>query len=370
MSKSTVIIDVYNSCKIPTRDIEVAKKINAFFKNNIQAVSDGIINTTLKISGSVRDDIASCYRLSSSHWDKIKKSPEYSKFANSASVLKLGLLISYIETGSRVFLVFLFMLDFSARMPKYFKRDYDRAIMRYTLENSADDRTDFKRYGMSLITVVNKKVDTYIAKFGKELSMKNIDDKTLRLLLQSILTRMNAMVKAISQKYYKNFYDKDVKIMIQYSKTADGKQVLSPVNVIESVRERAIDNLAYPSDSILKMAGFVTSGNLEISTQRGMIIKFWRDIQSNLVKVSNMILDDWIKRVGSRISIKAFRTEFLRTMSIARNVAYIMNEIDATVNILISKANPTIRIERIEFRKKIYLYLLANMYMQSKDLIN
>ena len=57
------------------------------------------------------------------------------------------------------------MLDYSARMPKYFKRDYDRNIMRYTLENSADDSTDFKRYGMSLITVVNKKVDTYLAKF-------------------------------------------------------------------------------------------------------------------------------------------------------------------------------------------------------------
>lgn len=369
MSKSTVIIDIYNACKVPNRDIEVAKKINAFFKNNIQAVSDGIINTTLKISGTVRDDMASCYHLSSSDWDKVKKSPEYSKFANSASILKLGLLISYIQTGSRIFLVFLFMLDYSARMPKYFKRDYDRNIMRYTLENSADDRTDFKRYGMSLITVVNKKVDTYIAKFGKELSIKNIDDKTLRLLLQSILTRMNAMVKAISQKYYKNFYDKDVKIMMQYSKTQDGKQVLSPVNVIESVRERSVDNLAYPSENILKMAGFTIGGDLELATERKLIIDYWKNVQSNLVKVSNMILDEWIKRIGSRISVKAFRTEFLRTMSIARNVAYIMSEIDKLVNILISKGNPTIKIERIEFRKRIYLYLLANMYMQSKDLI-
>lgn len=369
MSKSTVIIDIYNACKVPNRDIEVAKKINAFFKNNIQAVSDGIINTTLKISGTVRDDMASCYHLSSSDWDKVKKSPEYSKFANSASILKLGLLVSYIQTGSRIFLVFLFMLDYSARMPKYFKRDYDRNIMRYTLENSADDRTDFKRYGMSLITVVNKKVDTYIAKFGKELSIKNIDDKTLRLLLQSILTRMNAMVKAISQKYYKNFYDKDVKIMMQYSKTQDGKQVLSPVNVIESVRERSIDNLAYPSENILKMAGFTIGGDLELATERKLIIDYWKNVQSNLVKVSNMILDEWIKRIGSRISVKAFRTEFLRTMSIARNVAYIMSEIDKLVNILISKGNSTIKIERIEFRKRIYLYLLANMYMQSKDLI-
>lgn len=369
MSKSTVIIDIYNACKVPNRDIEVAKKINAFFKNNIQAVSDGIINATLKISGIVRDDMASCYHLSSSDWDKVKKSPEYSKFANSASILKLGLLISYIQTGSRIFLVFLFMLDYSARMPKYFKRDYDRNIMRYTLENSADDRTDFKRYGMSLITVVNKKVDTYIAKFGKELSIKNIDDKTLRLLLQSILTRMNAMVKAISQKYYKNFYDKDVKIMMQYSKTQDGKQVLSPVNVIESVRERSIDNLAYPSEAILKMAGFTMSGDLELATERKLIIDYWKNVQSNLVKVSNMILDEWIKRIGSRISVKAFRTEFLRTMSIARNVAYIISEIDKLVNILISKGNLTIKIERIEFRKRIYLYLLANMYMQSKDLI-
>ena len=369
MSKSTVIIDVYNACKVPNRDIEVAKKINAFFKNNIQAVSDGIINTTLKISGTIRDDMASSYHLSTADWKKIQASPEYSKFANSASILKLGLLISYIQTGSRIFLVFLFMLDYSARMPKYFKRDYDRNIMRYTLENSADDRTDFKRYGMSLITVVNKKVDTYIAKFAKELSIKNIDDKTLRLLLQSILTRMNAMVKAISQKYYKNFYDKDVKIMMQYSKTQDGKQVLSPVNVIESVRERSVDNLAYPSEVILKMANFVAGGNLELATERKLLIDYWRQVQSGLVKVSNMILDDWIKRIGSRISVKAFRTEFLRTMSIARNVAYIMNEIDSIVNTLISKGNPTIKIERIEFRKRIYLYLLANMYMQSKDLI-
>ena len=370
MSKSTVIIDVYNECKTASRDIEVAKKINAFFKNNIQAVSDGIINTTLKISGTTRDDIASCYHLTPAHWKRIQNSPEYSKFSQSASVLKLGLLISYIQTGSRVFLVFLFMLDYSARMPKYFKRDYDRNIMRYTLENSADDRTDFKRYGMSLITVVNKKVDTYLAKFKRELSMKNIDDRTLRLLLQSILTRMNAMVKAISQKYYKNFYDKDVRIMMQYSKTQDGKQVLSPANVIESVRERAIDNLAYPSESILKMSGF-TNANLEIAMERKMFIDYFSKIQSTLVKVSNLILDDWIKRIGVRLSIRAFRSEFLKTMSVARNTAYIMSEIDNNIVAkLISLANPTVKIEKIEFRKRIYLYLLANMYMQSKDLIN
>ena len=81
MSKSTVIIDVYNECKTASRDIEVAKKINAFFKNNIQAVSDGIINTTLKISGTTRDDIASCYHLTPAHWKRIQNSPEYSKFS-------------------------------------------------------------------------------------------------------------------------------------------------------------------------------------------------------------------------------------------------------------------------------------------------
>lgn len=373
MAKSKIMIEVYDSKKTPDRDLEVSKKISAFFKANIKELSDGMIQNTLVISGATRDSIAKPYNITQGDWKHIQSSPEYKMIGKTATPLKLGLLISYCQTKSRHFLIFLFALDFSARMAKFFRRGYDRKIMRYTLENS-DDRTDFRKYGMSLINVLNKKVDTFILKYDKYFKSELTDDE-IRMLIQSISTRMNAMVRAISKKYYENFHDKDVKIMMQYSKTLDGKNVLSPLNIMETIREKAVDNLSYPSDQVLKMIGLVggitgnTASDNEKRWQRRVFIDHYDKIQNHLIKSTNAILDEWIGRVGERLSLKIFRMEFLKTMSVARNVSYINDILDEAVELLIKIDKPSRAINRIEYRKKLFLYLLANIYTASKVVI-
>lgn len=367
-----VIYTTYSQVKTPDRDERVLDRINLYLSTNIQSLSDGIMRHTTTIAGDTRLHIEAPYNMSqgSDAWKTITKCREFNQMKKLASPLKLGLIVSYVDTRNVMFLNFFMILIYSSLMSKYFKNGYDRNIMKYTID-TADARTDFKKYEGSILMVVSKKVETFLNLYKSQFSkLGTPTDKQIREWCQSLTTRMNESVRGIAQKYYKNFNDPDVKIMIEYSQTDDGKQTVSASGVMEAVRQTSVNNLQAASDKILNMVGLPANniGNLKY---RRLLIE---EIPNNFDLMSGLtsnILDEWMKRNKDKVSLPLFRQTFLKSMSAARG----LNSINKDLDTLVFRMLETIPDEnrksynKAGLRKYLYLYLLGNIYMSSKDIL-
>ena len=362
------IYEIYTRQKVKDRDKMVMDRIGYYMSKNIQSISDGLLKSVPVLSGETIDYIAAPYNLGSDDWKEIQKSKQWYNMKQLASPLKLGLLISYCDTKNTSFLNFLCVLLYSSLMVKYFPRGFDKNIMKYTIDN-ADARTDFKKYEGSLMIVVQKKVETFVKLLDKTLKPE-IDDKKLREALQSIATRMNEAVKSISTKYYKNFRDPDIKIMMEYSKTEDGKNVLSAIGVMEAIRQAAVDNLTAPSDKILTMIG-LSNRNMEMFKYRSLFINQIPECFGLLSEATSEMLDDWMRRHPDKVTVTLFRQDFIKTMSKARNVQKITAILE-NVNDKMLLSVPDERIDqydRLTMRRYMYNYIMLNIYASSTSII-
>lgn len=372
------IYEIYKRNRTPDRDRVVLDRINNWMSDNMMAVSDGLLKVVPVIASGTMDYISNPYNLGIDDIKEIHKSPEWKNMSKLASPqrtstnftnpIKLGLIISYCDTKNVSFLNFLCVLTYSSLMVKYFPNGFDKNIMKYTIDN-ADARTDFKKYEGSLLVVVKKKVETFLNHMGRKLE-PGINDKVLREALQSISTRMNEAIKSISTKYYQNFHDDDIKIMIEYSKTTDGKNVISALGVMEAIRQSAVDNLNSPSDKILTM---IHLSNKDIANlkYRVLFIKNIPECFGLLSQCTSEMLDDWMRRHPNKVTVKLFRQDFIKTMSKARNISHIISILE-TVNdkMLMSVEEERLKeYDRLTMRKFMYNYIMLNIYASSNNII-
>lgn len=360
---------MYARVKTEDRDSRVLERINIFMSKNVTTLSDGLIRNTIVIPADIRKQIAEPYNIGGAEWNEIKRSREFNNMRKLASELKLGLLISYCETQDNLFLNFFMILAYSSLISKYFKNGYDRNIMKYTID-MADARTDFKKHEGSLIVVVNKKVDTFVNLFKKDLSTRTPTDKQLREWLQSLTTRMNESIRTIAQKYYDNFNNPDIKIMMEYSDTDDGKKVISASGVMEAVRQNSVNNLMNTSDNILNMVGLPAKSVGNLKYRRLMI----NELPNNFGLMSTAtsdVLDEWMKRNRNNITLQLFRTGFLKTMSVARGIDGINKKVEDVMMNMINTIPEEDRrnYNKQQLKKYIYLYILGNIYFSSKTVL-
>lgn len=369
MKNDNLIYDIYTSRKVKDRDKIVLDRIKLYMTSNVHSLTDGIIRNTTTMTGEQINKIADAYNIDYHSWEAVKKSREFSNMKKLASILKIGLIISYCETRDPMYLNFFMIQVYSSLMNKYFKNGYDRNIMKFTIDNS-DGRTDFKKYEGSVLIVANKKVETFLDLFKKDISTRTPTDKQIRTWIQSLTTRMNDTVRSLAQKYYKNFNDPDIKIMIEYSSTDDGKQILSAANVMEGIRQEAVNNLVNASDSILSMVG-LPANNIKDLKYRRLLVE---EIPNNfglMSAVTSEILDEWMSRNRDKLTLQLFRTSFLRTMTNARGLVKINKHIDDIVFNMVKDMDEDTKktFNKQQLRKYIYLYVLGNIYMSSKSII-
>lgn len=360
-----IIYSTYSQKKTTTRDPDVKEMILRWMSSNMASMADGIVNHVPVLSGTVRDRFARPYGIDATDWNTIKKSPEFRKMEKTATILKLGLLISYLDTKDPIFLDFLMILIYSALMYKYYPQGFNKHIMQYTIDH-ADARTDFKKYG-SLIITLRKKCETFLDLFEKRMA-KNRSDVILREALQSITTRLNDMVKNLRRKLQTHMDDPDMKIMMAFSTTQDGKQVINALGTMERIREKAIDNLAFPSDKVLMACGLGTA-NVRNLPYRGLFTAQLEHHFGELSLVSNQIFDEWMRRNKDDLKIQTFRTGFIKSMKVARNMSTIKKEIDAIIyDMVADHKNPNIN--KIDARNYLYDYLLKNLFLCGLEIVH
>lgn len=371
MAKHLSIYDIYEMKKTPDRDERVIEKISLYFKNNISSITDGIIRDIPKISAESRDLIAREYNISDADWSLVKKCPEFKNMAKLSSPLNLGLIISFLDTKNKIFLTYLFILMYSSVYMKYMtKGSHNAMVMKYTID-TADNRTDFKRYECSLIAVVNKKVEAYVDNYKAGINNKNKPtDKFIRELLQASKTRINEMFKKLYGKYKNNLNDPNVKLMMEYSETEDGKHVLSMQNIFEKLKEMSSESLFSISDITLSRIGLVYS-DPDASKYRNLLVKGFNSNFQNLSSANSMIIDKWVVQNSNRLTMENFKTTFIRTMKSGRNISHIYDKIDEVVEEMIkADAGSGNTYNKIVLRNYIYDYLVINIYSISAKIFN
>lgn len=370
MSKKTYeTFDLYSKHKISNRDLYIQEKIADYFKHNISVLSDGIISQIPVISSKSRNNISKYYEIPADEFMKIKKNNrEFKIFKREETIneLRLGLIISYAETRKPIFLNYLAILIYSSLYFKYFRNGKNDAVLKYTIETQ-DDRTDFKKYQMSLNIVVSKKIEAiidfidnkhYIERDGR------VSDADLIAIYQSIFTRFNNMMRTLSQKYYANMKDDNIKIMMQYSKTLDGKNVISPLNVIENVRDVANNNLRIVSFSALNMSGL----NIPSAKYyKDFFTSMFNEEFNSLTDINSLIINEYLKR-NPKMDIGDFKNKFVQKMSTARNIEHINDKIDSLYDKHI-KDELRNKVGKQNFRKYVYKFLIANIVLATKDVM-
>lgn len=364
------IYKIYQDAKLKNRDLVVADEISLYFKNNIRSITDGIISDIPKISATNRDKMLSHYNLSDSDWAEIKKSKEFKLMKKVASPLKLGLIISYMETGNNIFLVYLFILNYSSIYIKYMRNgSHNAMVMKYTID-TADNRTDFKKYGSSLITVVNKKIKPFISNYKKLLTKSNPTDMDLRLILQASVTRINDMFKKLYGKYKANMHNEDVKIMMEYSKTDDGKHVLSMSNLFSKLKDDSIENLFAISDVTLKRIG-LTNTNVEGMKYKALMHRSFSDLFKPLSNVTSMAIDKWMKSNANKLTLENFRTTFVKSLMHGRGINNIYEILEQTSEeIIANHGNEETSYNKLHLRNYLYSYVIMNIYGSSAKLFH
>lgn len=357
-----IFIDTYNARGDKYTDLAVADAINIYINKDISTLTDGLINRIPVISAEVRNTIAKPYNIDKEAWNTIKKAKDFRYMDRSASDLKLGLIISWCRVRQPIYLTFLYILVYSSLIKKYFQRDFDKSIMKYTIDN-ADNRTDFKKYNGSLLLVCTKKVETFIKRFDKTYPKYPSDWDVYQIWLATY-TRINEMIKAISQKYYKNFHDPNIKTKIQYETDSDGKVIVDESSQIEMVRRKAIDNLAYPSEAILKSIGLGVT-NPQNLKYRMLFINSITDVFQDTSSATNALIDAWRYRMrNDKVTIELMRKNFITTMIKAREVKELQKASDNIIKYMLKDMDPqdARKINKYDLFKYIRLYLIYNIY--------
>lgn len=358
----TTIYDIYKNHKSPNRDQKVLDLINLYYANNTKSLTDGVLDAIPKITANDRSVIQRQYNIDSDSLKKIENAKEFKYMRQNFSVLKIGLLISYLETKNRIYLTYISILIYGSYMSKYYPLGkFNRPLMEYTIM-SQDAKTDFKKHGTSLITVVNKKLDSYLNLFDRQIK-QGITDKLLREMLASLHTRYNLMVKVLAQKYYANKEDPDVKIMMQYSKTVDGKNIVSPIGILDAIRQKAITNLEYPQERVLSLCGLVPSNpNKESRRFRGLLLENYKYLFPIFIKLNNAYMDEWLQRNRRNPSIQNFKQKFIPQMSVARNLTKISKlQKEAVMEVVKHTKENTRSISKVNLKVTLTKYVLGNI---------
>lgn len=369
-SKEDIIYKVYSSKKSPSRDENVMHLINQYMATPkmVASLSSGVLDNIPKITLLDRKPIERVYNITADDMKQIQKSSEFRKIGMKFSVLKVGLVISYLETKRKVYLVYLSTLVYGSYMSNYYKNGFNRALMEYTI-NAQDGKQDYKRLGTNLLPVINKKLETIIKYFEPKMKGQ-ITDALIRELLASIHSRFNLMIKTVAQKYYQYREDPEVKVMMQYSKSLDGKDVISPMSLIQALRSRAVSQLEYPKDNVFKMCGLTVDSPIKENRRfRGLIIETYKPIFPLLIKLSNAYIDEWLRRNRKDPSVQNFKKTFVKQMSGARNLLAI-NKILKVIIITICKHTHenTRSISKINLKNTIIKYVLGNIVLTFMDM--
>lgn len=249
---ASIIYDVYSRCKTDDRDVKLKTLIGYWIERNARSMSNGIVSDIPMFTKETRNKLEDCYNIKPEDVKELNTCIDYKRLQYRVNKnLKIGLVVSWIDSRDDIYLTFLSILVFSEIHRKYFPTFVGSTpkILEMVIDES-DNRTDFKREQKSLLAVVHKRIDNGIRQWMEAKFKKNFNDHDVIEAITSIDARYNGMMKILAIKTYEKIGN-GVMVQTVQSTDANDNHVLSSSSELASVSEAVQEDLSYPSARIM-----------------------------------------------------------------------------------------------------------------------
>ena len=234
------IREFINKTKSKNRDAEVRKVINDYYKNNVEALTDGIVYNYIIIGNTVSERMLQPYNMDMNEFKAFQKVNSVLKMGHKVvnNPLKLGLITSYYDTKDKTFLDMLGLIEAGSKFYKYFQHGVSAPEkMKYVIENKLSNKYLIKKHG-SMFVVIQEQIQTMLDSPALKERFKRMNDQDIHYIINRISTTINSTYKEISKVYYK-YIDEEVAstVMTQSELNLDGSKTSLSNNSID------VDNL-------------------------------------------------------------------------------------------------------------------------------
>lgn len=282
------ILQFINKYKQKDRDKVVQLKIDDYYKNNADALNDGILHDYIIVGDTVIQRLQDPYNIDLNEFSKFKKENKVLSQGHKVvnKLIYLSLLISYHDTKNRSFLDMLAIIETGSKFAKYFPHGVSSPeTMKYVIEKVMSKKYLIKKHG-SLFLTVREQITIILETSKLKTQFERMNDNDIQHILNRISTSINQTVKNIAS-IYNSYKDKEIssQMITQSELDLEGK-MSSTNNSIE------VDNLR-----TIVINYMPTSIDYEILK----IIKISSPIRKYIIK---RLLLDKEKKYFSKLGIK------------------------------------------------------------------
>ena len=297
------IVEFINTYKTNDRDKKVIEAINNYYKNNVDALNDGLVEHFISFGNINRERILEHYNIPDIDFKRFQKenlvlSSEH-KVVND--LIKLSLMTSYHDTKDRIFLDMLAVIIIGSRFNHYFRLGVSNpAKMKYVLEKKLSNKFLIKKNG-SLFLTGQAMMTTLIESDTMKDKINNLNnDENLRKIINSISTRLNNMMKEIAIVYYSIDDNNDSIYLQDENISSDGKMSLTNNSVILQNLKNIINNYN-PSTIDYKILSIL---RIHSPVKRYFIQKLLLNPEYKYFsRLANLYIDYYIKSYSSDIEL-------------------------------------------------------------------
>ena len=324
------IREFINKTKIPNRDKIVIDRINDFYRNNVDALNDGIVYNYIIIGDVIINRLLEPYNINWDEFRQFKKTNEVLKDDHNVvgKPVYLCLMTSYFVTKDRIFLDMLGCIEIGSKFSKYFRHGVSSPEkMKYVIEHKLSNKSLIKKHG-SLFLVMQEQMTTILNTPALKERWKRGNDRDIQYIINRISSSINDMMKGISKEYY-GYLDKETESVIisQSELNLDGgKASLSNNSIdVQNLRNIVINymptNLDYEVMKVVKC-----NKPIEKFIMKKLLLDKEKKYFS---KLGIVYIDYYVERYGA--SITNMKKDFIPKLLSARlnnpEVSALMNEI-------------------------------------------
>ena len=327
MAKTTFIYDFINTYNYKGREDNVRILINDFFRNNSEALADGLC-VRIVFGNTLRERFYEAYRVDETIYKEFKR--KHSGVIKNKAVddlIYLALFTSYIDTKDFIFLDMLSAVEIGSKHKKFFKYGVTNpAKMKYVLENLSD-KYDIKKTG-SFFLMTQERVhkmpeSSQLKQRFKEAKL----DENYNYIISRISTTINQSMKPIANAYLTT---KDDVIYTQSELGVSDQDKLSDIQN-NAVTIENLKSIIYNYDASSLDFDILKTLRINSSIKKAIIKRLFSDGEKKYFSTISIMYLDYYTETSST-DLEDMKRDYIRKCMNARMKSKEMKEIEKSLS--------------------------------------
>ena len=327
MAKTTFIYDFINTYNYKGREDNVRILINDFFRNNSEALADGLC-VRIVFGNTLRERFYEAYKVDETIYKEFKR--KHSGVIKNKAVddlIYLALFTSYIDTKDFIFLDMLSAVEIGSKHKKFFKYGVTNpAKMKYVLENLSD-KYDIKKTG-SFFLMTQERVhkmpeSSQLKQRFKEAKL----DENYNYIISRISTTINQSMKPIANAYLTT---KDDVIYTQSELGVSDQDKLSDIQN-NAVTIENLKSIIYNYDASSLDFDILKTLRINSSIKKAIIKRLFSDGEKKYFSTISIIYLDYYTETSSS-DLEDMKRDYIRKCMNARMKSKEMKDIEKSLS--------------------------------------